>query len=75
MRFVLVECPEGMRRWGIPQWRATAVTKAKTVDIFFYAANEADAKQHIRNRYPAIFSDEKFRSLGEITSILVKRLQ
>ncbi len=44
------------------QWRATWAARGSdiTVDIFFYAKDVAEAKKHVRKRYPdATFSDEK----------------
>jgi hypothetical protein len=60
MKFVLVKTTMDAARFGVPQWRATCAEIDKATDIFFYACNEADAKQHVRLRYPvAVFSDEE----------------
>lgn len=62
VRFILVEC---RYRWEplIKQWRATGhppeEDDAPVTDIFFFAENEAAAKDYIRARYSGCtFSDE-----------------
>ena len=68
MRFILVECHgphpiEGVdalaKYLGVTQYRASCWGDDKKVDLFFYAKGTAEAKDHVRKRYPdATFGDE-----------------
>lgn len=73
IRFILVKMVG--ERFGAPLWRATHGPTG--VDLFFYACNEADAKQHIRLRYPgAVFSDEDpFERIGIAAARVVEKLK
>lgn len=75
-RFILVKTALDPRfppeYFGLP-WRATWAGRGCTVtiDVFFYAADIAAAKQRVRDRYPdATFSDEKLDSAQVIGTIL-----
>lgn len=58
MRFILVEVVQD-RFPGLHQWRATCAMVDKTVDVFFFADSQMQAKSHVLAKYPsATFSDE-----------------
>lgn len=72
-RFILVRTALDPRFpsdvFGVP-WRATWVGDT-TVDVFFYAGGLAEAKKHVRDRFPdATFSDEKRDSAQALASFI-----
>jgi hypothetical protein len=55
--FIVVEIEDSVS--AIPLWRATCASEDLTVDMWFYAQTLAEAKAHVRKKYPAAtFSDE-----------------
>jgi hypothetical protein len=60
MKFVLVKCVSD-RFLPLRQWRATHV-EARTIDVFFWAPDEREAKAHVRRHFPtAYFHDEVYQ--------------
>jgi hypothetical protein len=63
MRFIVVEIKAPLIDLGpnFRQWRATHVKDdGNPIDVWFWAADLAGAKQHVRDKYPdATFSDER----------------